>query len=121
MSRPRPVEIAVAFDDRTSLSTLINPQRDLADARQAYGITVSDVLLAPTLAEAWGIVAPMLAGCTPVGVDIDDTLGLIDFELKRLGLVIAMPLGAEVPKRRSPLTSPRPVGDRCAGAGQGHA
>ena len=96
MSRPRPVEFAVAFDDGTSLSTLINPQRDLADARQAYGITVSDVLLAPTLAEAWGIVAPMLAGCTPVGVDIDDTLGLIDFELKRLGLVMAMPLGVEL-------------------------
>jgi ATP-dependent DNA helicase PIF1 len=99
MSRPRPVEFAVAFDDGTSLSTLINPQRDLADARRAYGITVSDVLLAPTLAEAWGIVAPMLAGCTPVGVDIDDTLGLVDFELKRLGLVVAMPLGAEVPTK----------------------
>lgn len=98
MSRPRPVEFAVAFDDGTSLSTLVNPQRDLADARQAYGITVSDVLLAPTLAEVWGIVAPMLAGCTPVGVGIDDVLGLIDFELKRLGLVMPMPLGADVPK-----------------------
>jgi len=97
MSRPRPVEFAVAFDDGTSLSTLINPQRDLADARQAYEITVSDVLLAPTLAEAWGIVSPMLAGCTPVGVGIDDTLGLVDFELKRLGLVVPMPLGADVP------------------------
>lgn len=98
MSRPRPVEFAVAFDDGTSLSTVINPQRDLADARQAYGITVSDVLLAPTLAEFWGIVAPMLAGCTPVGVGIDETLGLVDFELKRLGLVVPMPLGADVPK-----------------------
>jgi hypothetical protein len=103
MSRPRPVEFAVAFDDGTSLSTLINPQRDLADARQAYGITVSDVLLAPTLAEVWGIVAPMLAGCTPVGVGIDETLGLIDFELKRLGDVVPMPLGVDVPK--STLTS----------------
>lgn len=98
MSRPRPVELAVAFDDGTAVSTLINPQRDLADARQAYGITVSDVLLAPTLAEAWEIIAPMLAGCTPVGVGIDETLGLIDFELKRLGLVVAVPLGADVPR-----------------------
>ena len=100
MSRPRPVEFAVAFDDGTSLSTLINPQRDLADARQSFGIAVSDVLLAPTLAEAWEIIAPMLAGCTPVGVGIDDTLGLIDFELKRLGRVEALPLGAEVPISR---------------------
>jgi hypothetical protein len=96
MSRPRPVELAVAFDDGTALSTLINPQRDLADARTAFGISVSDVLLAPTLREAWAVIAPMLAGCTPVGVGVDEQLGLIDFELKRLGYVTAMPLGVEL-------------------------
>ncbi|AEF35876.1 ATPase [Mycolicibacter sinensis] len=96
MSRPRPVELAVAFDDGTAVSTLINPQRDLADARQAYRIGVADVLLAPTLREAWAVIAPMLAGCTPVGVNIDEMLGLIDFELKRLGQVVPMPLGAEL-------------------------
>ena len=92
MSRPRPVELAVAFDDGTAISTLVNPQRDLADARTAFGINV----LAPTLREAWAVVAPMLAGCTPVGVGIDETLGLIDFELKRLGYVTAMPLGVQL-------------------------
>lgn len=102
MSRPRPVELAVAFDDGTAISTLINPQRDLADARNAYGITVSDVLLAPTLREAWTVIAPMLAGCTPVGRDVDETLGLIDFELKRLGHVVPMPLGVEL--RHAPRT-----------------
>ena len=96
MSRPRPVELAVAFDDGTALSTVVNPQRDLADARLAYGITASDVLMAPTLREAWAVIAPMLAGCTPVGFGIDETLGLIDFELKRLGYVTALPLGVEV-------------------------
>ncbi|OMC13221.1 AAA family ATPase [Mycolicibacter heraklionensis] len=102
LSRPRPVELAVAFDDGTAVSTLINPQRDLADARQAYRIGVADVLLAPTLAEAWAVIAPMLAGCTPVGAKIDETLGLIDFELKRLGRVAPMPLGVEL--RGAPLT-----------------
>ena len=96
MSRPRPVELAVAFDDGTAVTTLVNPQRDLADARKAFGISVSDVLLAPTLREAWAVIAPMLAGCTPVGVGVDETLGLIDFELKRLGHVTAMPLGVEL-------------------------
>lgn len=96
MSRPRPVELAVAFDDGTAVTTLINPQRDLADARTAFGISVSDVLLAPTLREAWAVIAPMLAGCTPVGVGVDETLGLIDFELKRLGYVTVMPLGVEL-------------------------
>src|SRR6185295_13264163 len=81
MSRPRPVEFAVAFDDGTAITTLVNPQRDLADARNAFGINVSDVLLAPTLREAWAVIAPMLAGFTPVGFRLDDTLGLIDFEL----------------------------------------
>jgi hypothetical protein len=57
---------------------------------------VSDVLLAPTLREAWAVIAPMLAGYTPVGFGIDETLGLIDFELKRLGHVTPMPLGLEV-------------------------
>jgi ATP-dependent DNA helicase PIF1 len=96
MSRPRPVELAVAFDDGTAVTTLINPQRDLADARKAFGISVSDVLLAPTLREAWAVIAPMLAGCTPVGAGVDETLGLVDFELKRLGYVTAMPLGVEL-------------------------
>ena len=98
MSRPRPVELAVAFEDGTAVTTLVNPQRDLADARTAYGISVSDILLAPTLAEAWGVIAPMLTGCTPVGAGIDETLGLIDFELKRLGQVTVMPLGVDLPR-----------------------
>jgi NAD-dependent DNA ligase len=38
----------------------------------------------------------MLAGYTPVGFGIDETLGLIDFELKRLGHVTSMPLGLNV-------------------------
>lgn len=53
MSRPRSVGIAMTFDDGTATSTLVNPQRDLADARTAYGISTSDILVAPTLAEAW--------------------------------------------------------------------
>lgn len=104
MSRPRPIEIAIAFDDGTAVSTLVNPQRDLADARQAYGISVADILLAPTLAEAWGVIAPMLTGCTPVGAGIDEILGLIDFELKRLGTVTVMPLGVDLPRRSVRLT-----------------
>ncbi len=97
MSRPRPVEIAVAFDDGSAISTVVNPQRDLADARAAYDISVDDVLLAPTLAEAWSVLSPLLDGCTPVGLDIDETLGLVDFELKRLGAVAPLPVGVEIP------------------------
>lgn len=99
LSRPRPVEIAVVLDDGTTISTLVNPQRDLDDARAAYGISVDDVLLAPTLAEAWSAIAPVIDGCVPVGVRIDEAIGLIDFELKRLGSAVALPIGAEIPAR----------------------
>lgn len=97
LSRPRPVELAVAFEDGSAISTLVNPQRDLDDARSAFGISADDVLLAPTLAEAWSVLGPLLDGCVPVGVDVDETLGLVDFELKRLGSVVPLPLGVDLP------------------------
>jgi ATP-dependent DNA helicase PIF1 len=96
-SRPRPVEIAVAFEDGTAIGTLVNPQRDLADAREAFGITVNDVLLAPTLPESWSVIGPLLEGYTPVGAGTDEALGLIDYELKRLGVVTPLPLGVDIP------------------------
>lgn len=99
-SRPRPVEVAVVFDDGTELSTLVNPERDLADARSAFGISADDVLLAPTLPEAWAVLAPLLAGAVPVGVGVDELLGKVDFELKRLRQVVAVPLGVEIGARR---------------------
>ncbi|MFN3602629.1 MAG: AAA family ATPase [Dietzia sp.] len=98
-SRPRPVELAVAFSDGTAVSTLVNPQRDLAEARTDYRVTVSDVLLAPTLLEAWSMIAPLLDGHTPVGVDVDRTLGCIDSELKRLGSAMPMPSGVDLPSQ----------------------
>lgn len=108
MSRPRPVEIAVTFEDGRAISSLINPQRDIADARTAYGITAADVLLAPTLAEAWSLIGPALEGYTPVGSEIDHTLGLIDSELKRVGEMVSLPMGIDI-ERSEPLTVASPV------------
>ncbi|WP_461411278.1 ATP-dependent DNA helicase [Georgenia sp.] len=100
MARPRAVEVAVAFSDGTSISTLVNPEQDLYDAKEAYGIAVSDILLAPTLAEAWPTIAAVTDGYTPVGVDIERTLGLIEFELKRGGISTRLPFGVPVPPER---------------------
>lgn len=97
-SRPRPVELAVVFEDDTAITTLVDPQRDLGDARTAFGITADDVLLAPTLDHAWSTIAPLLEGLVPVGVGIDETLATIDFELKRLACTWPMPVGVEVPR-----------------------
>ncbi|MCU1648301.1 MAG: family ATPase [Nocardia sp.] len=94
--KPRPVEIALVTDDGTEVATLINPTRDLGDARSVYGITAGDVQFAPLLIEAWAALAPHLAGRTPIGLDIDRHLGYLDYELKRNGYVAPMPVGIEL-------------------------
>ncbi|MDR1443044.1 MAG: AAA family ATPase [Bifidobacteriaceae bacterium] len=95
-SKPRPVEIAFAFDDGAAVSTLVNPERDLTGARERYGISANDIALAPTLSEAWATLARIASGTTPVGVDVDQTVGYLDWELKRLGVVRPLPLGIAV-------------------------
>lgn len=98
MWRPRPVEIAVAFDDGNEISTLVNPCQDLFNARDDYDITVSDILLAPSLTEAWSVLGPVLQGWTPVGVGIDTILEDIDFELRRNETTVALPVGISIPE-----------------------
>lgn len=93
--RPRPVEFAVITDDGLEATTLIDPERDLADARMEFGITAEDLQLAPTMAQAWPALAPVLDGYTPAGVGIDETLANLDFELKRNGVLAPMPIGDE--------------------------
>lgn len=107
--RPRPIEMAVVTDDGTEVSTLINPTQDLGDSRTDYEITAGDVQLAPTLTEAWAVLAPILEGRTPFGVEIDRELGYVDFELKRNDLVTAMPLGIELRDRVQPCDRQRLV------------
>ena len=116
MSRPRPVEFAVAFDDGTAVTTLVNPQRDLADARKAFGINVSDVLLAPTLREAWAVVAPMMAGFTPVGVGVDETLGFDRLRAEEAGACDGDAAGRRAARR--PGVGPDGVGAGAVGVGR---
>ncbi len=96
--RPRPVEIAMVTDDGDEVTTVVNPTSDLYRAQTDYGLTTRDVQLAPLLAEAWSALAPIAAGRVPVGHRIEETLGLIDFELKRNGIVARLPLGIELPE-----------------------
>ncbi|MFC4904915.1 AAA family ATPase [Kocuria oceani] len=98
--RPRPAEIALVTDDGIELTTLVNPTRDMGEARSQYGITAGDVQLAPLLTEAWAALAPHLSGRTPVGVNIDRGLGYLDFELKRNGYVVQMPIGTNIDENR---------------------
>jgi ATP-dependent DNA helicase PIF1 len=95
--RPRPVEIAVVTDEGDEATTVINPTSDLYEAATDYRITTRDVQLAPLLKEAWPALGSLVSGRVPIGVDIDEQLADIDFELKRNGIVEAMPIGVELP------------------------
>ena len=114
MWRPRPVEVAVAFDDGTALSTLLNPGQDLFNARDDFDITVADILLAPSLPEAWSVLGPVLEGWTPVEVDIDTTLDDIDYELKRHAATVALPIGVSIPASELTLGERHSMGGRAA-------
>lgn len=94
--KPRVIELAVVTDDGHEATTLVAPGRDVGDSRQKYGITATDVQLAPTLPQAWNAIAPLLEGRTPVGVRVDETLEYIDFELKRGDTVTHIPVGDDV-------------------------
>ncbi|WGP04954.1 AAA family ATPase [Bacillus subtilis] len=95
--RPRPVEIAVVTDEGDEATTVINPTSDLYEAWADFRISTRDVQLAPLLMEAWPALGSLIAGRVPIGIDIDAQLADIDFELKRNGVVEAMPLGVELP------------------------
>ncbi|XKH52583.1 AAA family ATPase [Citricoccus nitrophenolicus] len=94
--KPRVIELAVVTDDGHEVTTLVAPGRDVGDSRHRYGITATDVQLAPTLVQAWNAISPLLEGRTPVGVRVDETLEYIDFELKRGGMVTHIPVGDDV-------------------------
>ncbi|WP_255411412.1 exonuclease domain-containing protein [Brachybacterium sp. YJGR34] len=96
--RPRPIEIAVVTDEGDAATTVVNPTSDLFSAATDYGLTARDVQLAPVLAEAWPALGSLLAGRVPVGRGVDQDLALIDFELKRNGIVQEVPLGLELPR-----------------------
>lgn len=95
---PRPVEIAAMTSDGRTISTLINPTCDLYNAREDYGIEVSDIQFAPILAEAWPALQAQLEGYIPVALDCDVSLGWVDSELKRGNHVALMPLGINIDK-----------------------
>ncbi len=97
-SQPRPIEIAVVHSDGREITSLINPQTDIADAEAEFGISAADIAFAPTTAAAWPAILDVLAGSCPVGIDVDEILSNIDAELKRGGIIAHMPLGINIPK-----------------------
>ncbi|MCT1686795.1 AAA family ATPase [Pseudoglutamicibacter cumminsii] len=108
--RPRPLEIAVVTSDGEQASTLVNPGRDLGDAASTYGIDADMLTLAPDAAQALTALGSLLEGRTVVAANADTLRGLIDFELRRLGVMEHMPLFVDIGGEGG-------VGNRTASAG----
>ncbi|SCQ74797.1 AAA family ATPase [Propionibacterium freudenreichii] len=102
MWRPRPLELAVVTDDGRELVTLVNPDRDMGESARDNALSASDVRFAPMLGEAWPAIERCLDGYGLIGVDIDQTLDYLDYELKRGGIVSPMPIGGEAESLLSP-------------------
>ncbi len=94
--RPRPLEIAVVTSDGEQASTLVNPGRDLGDAASTYGIDADMLTLAPDAAQALTALGSRLEGRTVVAANADTVRGLIEFELRRLGVLEHMPLFIDI-------------------------
>lgn len=66
----RVIEVAAIVQRTDGLtqefSTIINPMRDLGRAAEDYGISATDVEMAPTFAEAWPWMARRFEGCAVV-------------------------------------------------------
>ncbi len=94
----RPIEIAVAVENEAPLTTLINPTRDLGFSAQKYGLSSSDLQIAPTLDEAWPFIETEILGSGVVSSLGDELVNILDTELKRAGLVTGLQMVAR-PRR----------------------
>ncbi|WP_175955539.1 AAA family ATPase [Schaalia sp. Marseille-Q2122] len=91
----RPIDIAVAFEDGSTVESLVNPQRDVGTAASSYGLSAADLQIAPTLSEVWPFIQDAIEGCGVVSRGGYATLRVLDTELKRTGIVSGLDSVAE--------------------------
>lgn len=85
----RPIDVAVAFPDGTVVESLINPNRDIGTSARDYGLTASDLQIAPTLTETWPFIEDAISGYGTASSD-PKMLKILDDELKRTGIVTGL-------------------------------
>ena len=83
----RPLEVAILREDGWAFTSLVNPTRDVGDAAERYGVSAADLQLAPTLAQLWPAIEPIIEGTGVVTANARHALKVFDDELKRTGIV----------------------------------
>jgi len=97
----RVIEIGVIVQrpdgDLEEFSTVVNPMRDIGRAAEDYGISATDVEMAPTFAEAWPWLARRLEGCVVVAHNLPLLQTMIEREAEASlpGVRIDLGLGVD--------------------------
>lgn len=76
-------------------STLVNPMRDIGNAADSYGLSASDLSLAPTFAEAWPWLARRIDGCVLVAHGLPLIQTMVERECAASGLNVNLGLGLD--------------------------
>ncbi|MDO9485384.1 MAG: AAA family ATPase [Actinomycetota bacterium] len=76
-------------------STLLNPMRDVGSAAGDYGLSASDLSLAPTFGEAWPWLARRLAGCVVVAHGLPLVQTMMERESEASGVRVDLGLGID--------------------------
>lgn len=104
----RIIEIGVVVDrgdgDVEEYSTMVNPLRDIGRSSVEYGISPTDLELAPTFAEAWPWLARRLDGCVIVAHGRPLLQTMMEREAENTGLKVDLGLGIDTNElQRQPL------------------
>lgn len=93
-------EIAVVIERAgeviAEVSTLINPLRDIGRAASENGVSASDLSLAPTVAQAWPVIARQLDGSVLACPGLPVVQTMIEKELKKAGHPVGLGLGLDL-------------------------
>lgn len=83
----RVIEIGVVVHrldgEVTEFSTMVNPMRDIGRSAEDYGISATDVEMAPTFAEAWPWIARRIEGCAIAAINLPNLQTMIEREAER--------------------------------------
>lgn len=104
----RIIEIGIVIDrgedDVEEYSTMVNPLRDIGRSSTEYGISPTDLEMAPTFAEAWPWLARRIDGCVIVAHGLPLLQTMIEREAENTGLKVDLGLGIDTNElRRQPL------------------
>lgn len=95
----RIIEVGIVVDRGSGVveeySTLVNPLRDIGRAALDFGISASDLEMAPTFAEAWPWLARRIDGCVIVAHGLPILQNMMERDAETAGVRVDLGLGVD--------------------------